>query len=269
MLPYLRETDRHNYDIQLEADIVAEGGGGGRVTRSNFKHLCGPCYLCMQVVMVCWPTEKPNSICNLCTFLPVTDYYLKIQFYTLTNFYYLLNYFYTLTNVYYLMNYFYYLMNYLILHLNKLLWIINHQPRLFLVLLEISVLIYLQLRDAGNRGLPQMAAHSRPRPFPLVAWRRRCQSPKQSCAERRYWTLAQMVAHHTLGGCNLRPGDLLGTGTLSSAVRARTRFWRSRVLGVRCFHQSYTAGVVLSGLFSDAASAQNTHLHGITSSGGR
>jgi 2-keto-4-pentenoate hydratase/2-oxohepta-3-ene-1,7-dioic acid hydratase in catechol pathway len=24
-----------------------------------------------------------------------------------------------------------------------------------------------------------------------------------------------MVAHHTVGGCNLRPGDLLGTGTIS------------------------------------------------------
>jgi fumarylacetoacetase len=30
-----------------------------------------------------------------------------------------------------------------------------------------------------------------------------------------YWTMAQMVAHHTVGGCNLRPGDLLGSGTLS------------------------------------------------------
>ncbi|WP_144326345.1 fumarylacetoacetase [Tepidimonas aquatica] len=30
-----------------------------------------------------------------------------------------------------------------------------------------------------------------------------------------YWTVAQMVAHHTVGGCNLQPGDLLGTGTLS------------------------------------------------------
>jgi fumarylacetoacetase len=30
-----------------------------------------------------------------------------------------------------------------------------------------------------------------------------------------YWTLAQMVAHHTVNGCNLRPGDLLGSGTLS------------------------------------------------------
>ena len=30
-----------------------------------------------------------------------------------------------------------------------------------------------------------------------------------------YWTVAQMIAHHTVGGCNLRSGDLLGTGTLS------------------------------------------------------
>ena len=30
-----------------------------------------------------------------------------------------------------------------------------------------------------------------------------------------YWTLAQMVAHHTINGCNLQPGDLLGTGTQS------------------------------------------------------
>ena len=30
-----------------------------------------------------------------------------------------------------------------------------------------------------------------------------------------YWTLAQMVAHHTSNGCNLRPGDLLASGTVS------------------------------------------------------
>jgi fumarylacetoacetase len=30
-----------------------------------------------------------------------------------------------------------------------------------------------------------------------------------------YWTLAQLVAHHTVNGCNLRSGDLFGTGTLS------------------------------------------------------
>jgi fumarylacetoacetase len=30
-----------------------------------------------------------------------------------------------------------------------------------------------------------------------------------------YWTVAQLVAHHTVNGCNLQPGDLMGTGTLS------------------------------------------------------
>jgi fumarylacetoacetase len=30
-----------------------------------------------------------------------------------------------------------------------------------------------------------------------------------------YWTLAQLVTHHTVNGCNLQPGDLLGSGTLS------------------------------------------------------
>ena len=30
-----------------------------------------------------------------------------------------------------------------------------------------------------------------------------------------YWTLTQLVAHHTVNGCNLQSGDLLGTGTLS------------------------------------------------------
>ena len=30
-----------------------------------------------------------------------------------------------------------------------------------------------------------------------------------------YWTPAQMVAHHSSNGCNLRPGDLFGSGTIS------------------------------------------------------
>ncbi len=30
-----------------------------------------------------------------------------------------------------------------------------------------------------------------------------------------YWTVAQMVAHHTVNGCNLRPGDFFGSGTQS------------------------------------------------------
>ena len=30
-----------------------------------------------------------------------------------------------------------------------------------------------------------------------------------------YWSISQLVAHHTVNGCNLQPGDLLGSGTLS------------------------------------------------------
>ncbi len=37
----------------------------------------------------------------------------------------------------------------------------------------------------------------------------------QSNYRHAYWTVAQLVAHHTVNGCNLQPGDLLGTGTLS------------------------------------------------------
>jgi fumarylacetoacetase len=35
-----------------------------------------------------------------------------------------------------------------------------------------------------------------------------------------YWSVAQMVAHHTINGCNLRAGDLLGTGTQSGPTPA-------------------------------------------------
>ncbi len=34
-----------------------------------------------------------------------------------------------------------------------------------------------------------------------------------------YWTVAQMVAHHTSGGCNLAAGDLFGSGTISGTAR--------------------------------------------------
>lgn len=37
-------------------------------------------------------------------------------------------------------------------------------------------------------------------------------------AEYLYWTPAQMLCHHASNGCNLVPGDLLGTGTISGPV---------------------------------------------------
>jgi len=35
-----------------------------------------------------------------------------------------------------------------------------------------------------------------------------------------HWTLSQLIAHHTVNGCNLQPGDLLGTGTQSGPTDA-------------------------------------------------
>lgn len=52
--------------------------------------------------------------------------------------------------------------------------------------------------------------------------RRRGMSPvrlSKGSFRHMYWTLAQFVAHHTVNGCNLQPGDLLGSGTVSGPTR--------------------------------------------------
>jgi fumarylacetoacetase len=62
--------------------------------------------------------------------------------------------------------------------------------------LQITLEAYLlsaKMRDAGLS------------PYPL----------SRSNFETMYWTPAQFVAHHTSNGCNLRPGDLLASGTVS------------------------------------------------------
>jgi len=41
----------------------------------------------------------------------------------------------------------------------------------------------------------------------------------QSNARDLFWTPAQMLAHHTSNGCNLEPGDVFGTGTISGPRR--------------------------------------------------
>ncbi|MCP3732715.1 fumarylacetoacetase [Sphingomonas sp. MG17] len=38
-------------------------------------------------------------------------------------------------------------------------------------------------------------------------------------ASSMYWTVHQMLTHHSSNGCNLTPGDLLGTGTISAPTR--------------------------------------------------
>ena len=40
-----------------------------------------------------------------------------------------------------------------------------------------------------------------------------------SSARDLYWSFAQMLTHHASTGCNMRPGDLLGSGTISGAER--------------------------------------------------
>ncbi|MFT4605899.1 MAG: fumarylacetoacetase [Rhodothermales bacterium] len=39
----------------------------------------------------------------------------------------------------------------------------------------------------------------------------------RSNMQNLYWTMAQQLAHHTVGGCNVRPGDLMASGTISGA----------------------------------------------------
>lgn len=47
---------------------------------------------------------------------------------------------------------------------------------------------------------------------------RQMRSPERVCSSNfrhLYWSMAQQIAHHTVNGCNLRPGDLLASGTIS------------------------------------------------------
>jgi fumarylacetoacetase len=62
---------------------------------------------------------------------------------------------------------------------------------------DITLEVWLQTRamcDAGHAGVRLTHGNTR---------------------EAAYWTAAQLLAHHTVNGCNLSPGDLLGSGTLS------------------------------------------------------
>jgi fumarylacetoacetase len=74
-------------------------------------------------------------------------------------------------------------------------------------------------------GDPEPLPHLRGGPdaaydITLEVWLKSAQMPgpmrlSHSSFGAMYWTLAQMVAHHSSNGCNLRPGDLIGSGTVS------------------------------------------------------
>ncbi|MDW8260721.1 MAG: fumarylacetoacetate hydrolase family protein, partial [Gammaproteobacteria bacterium] len=61
---------------------------------------------------------------------------------------------------------------------------------------DIHIEAYLETAQMRRLGLP---------PYRL----------SRSNFRHAYWTVAQMIAHHTINGCNLASGDLLGSGTQS------------------------------------------------------
>jgi fumarylacetoacetase len=59
------------------------------------------------------------------------------------------------------------------------------------------------------------SARSLARDASATCRRQRADALSQTSFRHQYWTVAQMVAHHTVGGCSLNPGDLFGSGTIS------------------------------------------------------
>ncbi|MFJ8267153.1 fumarylacetoacetase [Peribacillus asahii] len=73
---------------------------------------------------------------------------------------------------------------------------------------EVEQLRYLQQSGKGSFDI-QLEVHLRGE---------RMDSPQRICQSNfrhLYWSMAQQIAHHTVGGCNLRTGDLLASGTIS------------------------------------------------------
>ncbi len=77
-------------------------------------------------------------------------------------------------------------------------------------------------RLAGDpQPLPHLqGVHSGAFQITLEVWLRSAKMPTPIRVSRSdfaslYWTLSQMIAHHTSNGCPLRAGDLIGSGTVS------------------------------------------------------
>ena len=64
--------------------------------------------------------------------------------------------------------------------------------------IDVSLQVLIQTQTMRDAGLPP-------------------QRLSQSSYRDAYWTMSQMITHHTVNGCNLQAGDLLGSGTQSGA----------------------------------------------------
>merc|ERR1711939_868650 len=42
----------------------------------------------------------------------------------------------------------------------------------------------------------------------------------ESNANNLYWSMAQQLVHHSVTGCNMQPGDLCGSGTISGTEKS-------------------------------------------------
>jgi fumarylacetoacetase len=62
--------------------------------------------------------------------------------------------------------------------------------------IDIELEVFIQSATMREKGLPEHRL-------------------SRSNFRHAYWSVSQMVAHHTVNGCNLQPGDLLGSGTQS------------------------------------------------------
>ncbi|MGQ9898427.1 MAG: fumarylacetoacetase [Acidobacteriota bacterium] len=65
---------------------------------------------------------------------------------------------------------------------------------------DVTLEVYLTTSQVREQGLPPVRL-------------------SQSQLRDLYWTPAQMIAHHTSNGCDLQPGDLLGSGTVSGPAK--------------------------------------------------
>ncbi|HZO23354.1 MAG TPA: fumarylacetoacetase [Steroidobacteraceae bacterium] len=74
---------------------------------------------------------------------------------------------------------------------------------------------YLDARELRNRGAVDIQLEAYLESEQMRAAGAPAHRLSHSTFQSAYWTVAQMLAHHTINGCNLRTGDLLGTGTQS------------------------------------------------------
>ena len=77
---------------------------------------------------------------------------------------------------------------------------------------------YLDSASNNQRGAVDMRLEAH---IQTPAMRERSRGPERLSVSNfndSYWTMAQLLTHHTMNGCNLRAGDLLGSGTLSGST---------------------------------------------------